>query len=667
MKHRDFGLNIEGRVRKIRTQDFLVPLFEAISNSVHAIEEAGDIKSGKIEVKIIRDPKQTNLDENEIKPITGFVITDNGIGFHDLNMESFCQGDSTYKMSKGGKGVGRFTWLKFFSDVTIVSVFDNLGTIQKRSFSFVKSGVEDLKVQTTDGARGSIVTLKNIKSDFEPKTRKDHSHIIVSLIEHFISFLITGSMPELTVSDGSAKVSVVSFFRDSIGKTISQHTFEIDGCSFKAMSLRAYFGSKKNVVYLCGNKRASELVSLATASPFFAKQFLDKETLQNYSYQIFIESEYLDSIVNDDRDGFRFPDKNSLGQNISKEQIVEEALKIAQSELSEEISTQKEDNKKVIQNFVATDGPQYRYLAKHFQEEISKIQETDPKKIDLVLRRIQFEEELKTRTQVDELLKKIESKDENSLNDWNEKSKELMSKLSEAGKASLASYIVQRKYILDLLKKKLEIGQDDKFSREEAIHQLIFPMRTTSDDVGYEEQNLWIIDERLSYHYYLASDKPLSTIPPAEASSRKEPDLIVFNRPLALNDRPESERIESIVIVEFKRPGESSVNGDKNPVDQILEYIELIREGKAKTRKERPIQTSSSAYFFGYVVCEIDEALKKILKRKNMKTTPDERGMFYFFEEHRAYIEVIGYDKMLDDAIKRNRILFDKLQLPPNF
>ncbi len=664
MQHRNFGLNIEGRVRKIRTQDFLIPLFEAISNSVHAIEEAGEISSGKIEVKIIREPKQLSLNENEIKPITGFVITDNGIGFHDPNMESFCQGDSTYKMNKGGKGVGRFTWLKFFCDVSVESVFNNLGTIQKRTFNFATSGVEDQKIQNVDGKQGSIVTLKNIKPDFEQKTKKDHNHIIVALIEHFISFLVTGSMPELIVYDGSVKESVVNFFKKSIGKTISPHQFKINNCEFKATSLREYFGSKKNIVYLCGNKRASEQVYLANASPFFSKQFLDPETLQSYSYQIFIESEYLDSIVNDDRDGFRFPSQDSLGLNIAKDQIVGEALKIAQSELAEEILKQKEGNKKVVQNFVVNDGPQYRYLVKHHEEEISKIQETDPKKIDLALRKIQFEEDLNTRNQVGELLKKIESKDENALHDWGKQSQELMSKLSESGKASLASYIVKRKYILDLLKKKIEIGQNDKFSREEAIHKFIFPMRTTSDDVSYEEQNLWIIDERLSYHYYLASDKPLSTVPDAESSSRKEPDIIIFNRPLALNDRPETESIESIVVVEFKRPGESAVRGENDPVDQILEYIELIRCGKAKTKKGRPIQATQATYFFGYVVCELDEQLKTVLKRKTMKITPDERGMFGFFDSHKAYIEVISYDKMLGDAIKRNKILFEKLQLP---
>jgi hypothetical protein len=46
-----------------------------------------------------------------------------------------------------------------------------------------------------------------------------------------------------------------------------------------------------------------------------------------------------------------------------------------------------------------------------------------------------------------------------------------------------------------------------------------------------------------------------------------------------------------------------------------------------------------------------------------MQETPDGKGMFGYFSEHRAYIEVMSYDKMMNDAFKRNRILFEKLNV----
>ena len=57
-------------------------------------------------------------------------------------------------------------------------------------------------------------------------------------------------------------------------------------------------------------------------------------------------------------------------------------------------------------------------------------------------------------------------------------------------------------------------------------------MRTTSDDVPYEQQNLWIIDERLSYHGFLASDLPLDHINVLANDSESRPDMMIFDRAL---------------------------------------------------------------------------------------------------------------------------------------
>jgi hypothetical protein len=382
---------------------------------------------------------------------------------------------------------------------------------------------------------------------------------------------------------------------------------------------------------------------------------------------VFVQSEYLDRIVNDDRDGFLFPEPGTLEVPnecaVTKDELVGEVLKIARHVMSAPIQELKRANIETVTSFVSANAPQYRYLIAKHEDAVAAIHEKDNVRIDQVLRRLQFEEEMNTRAEIAVLMRKAEEVNPSAKEEWRRKSAEVLAKLNEEGKANLAGYIVQRRWILDILQKRMEIA-DGSYAREEAIHQLIFPLRTTSDDVNYEDQNLWIVDERLSYHYYLASDKPLKTMSAAELDSGKEPDIVVFNRPIALNDRPEAERPESIVILEFKRPGQTSVEGQKNPVDQVQEYIELIRDGRADTRKGRPITATANTYFFGYVICELDPLLKKVLRRKTMQETPDGRGMFGFFPDHRAYIEVISYEKMLDDAQKRNRILFEKLQLP---
>lgn len=669
MAKRLLNINIAGRVKKVKTDNFLVPLFEAISNSIHSIE-ANPEATGEIKVEILREPRQGVLETatSDEKAITGFIITDTGIGFSEANMSSFCEADSTLKAKQGGKGVGRFSWLKFFEKATVESVYAADNTKYRRKFSFSDTGIEEDDLVEVSSAVTTTVTLAPLHTHLEAKTKRTNEQVAISIIEQFIAYLVTGALPNLVLFDGASQIDIKDLYQRSIGKNATVKEFEIRGTKFVATGIKFFLGNPHHTAFLCGDKRASEKIPLSKKDPFLTKKFTDNE-LRQYAYQLFVESTYLDSLVNDDRDGFRFPEAGSLEssneQYISKDEIITEVTKIAREALSPEIDKIKQENVKTVQSFVSTTAPQYRYVLQKHTNEISAITETDPAKIDEALRRLQFEDELKTKAEISSLLKEAEVVGQSVSEEWQKQAKEIFSKLSEAAKGSLASYIVQRKAILELLKKRLEADANGTHAKEEAIHQLIFPMRQTSDDVSYEDQNLWIIDERLSYHYYLASDKPLKTVAPAESDSAKEPDIIVFNRPIALNDRPEQDRLESVVILEFKRPGETSVEGQKNPVDQVLEYIELIMEGRAENRKGRPIQSTDAIYFFGYVVCELDPLLKKVLSRRTMRETPDGRGMFGFFPDHKAYIEVISYDKMIDDATKRNRILFDKLQLPP--
>ena len=50
-------------------------------------------------------------------------------------MKSFLQSDSTYRAEKGGKGVGRFAWLKAFKEADIESSFIDAGEWVRRKFA----------------------------------------------------------------------------------------------------------------------------------------------------------------------------------------------------------------------------------------------------------------------------------------------------------------------------------------------------------------------------------------------------------------------------------------------------------------------------------------------------------------------------------------------------
>ena len=112
-----------------------MPLFEAVVNAIQAMEERGNLATGKVTVEIERST-QKEFEPSAERPITGFKITDEGIGFNDENFESFQTSGSDHKISLGGKGIGRLLWLKAFERVLIKSVFENDGSLFKREFDF---------------------------------------------------------------------------------------------------------------------------------------------------------------------------------------------------------------------------------------------------------------------------------------------------------------------------------------------------------------------------------------------------------------------------------------------------------------------------------------------------------------------------------------------------
>lgn len=112
-----FSSNLRGKVHNFSLPKNrpLVPLYEAIVKSINAIDERRKKQvscQGKIEIEVVRE--RTLFAEADKNTFSGFCIRDNSIGFNEDDRSSFMEADSEYKMKIGGKGVGRFLWLKAF-------------------------------------------------------------------------------------------------------------------------------------------------------------------------------------------------------------------------------------------------------------------------------------------------------------------------------------------------------------------------------------------------------------------------------------------------------------------------------------------------------------------------------------------------------------------------
>jgi len=157
--------NVRGRIRNtsLPKSQALLPLIEAIINSIDAIEDIkSDISDGSIQVRIIRQPSLPFADQGDgesrnFTPIDGFEVVDNGIGFTEANFNAFNEADTQYKEHRGGKGMGRFIWLKAFQRVEVESVFRKNDDLLRRKFNFTLNSPDGISEHTiTPAPEGEI-------------------------------------------------------------------------------------------------------------------------------------------------------------------------------------------------------------------------------------------------------------------------------------------------------------------------------------------------------------------------------------------------------------------------------------------------------------------------------------------------------------------------------
>lgn len=182
-------------------------------------------------------------------------------------------------------------------------------------------------------------------------------------------------------------------------------------------------------------------------------------------------------------------------------------------------------------------------------------------------------------------------------------------------------------------------------------------MRRTSEEIEYETHNLWMVDERLSYCEYISSDIPFNN-----DLSEQRTDILFLDKPVALSDQDNSgKEYESIVIIELKRPMRDDYKLGENPIDQLMGYQEKLASNSVTDKNGRPIKVGDSTQFYLYAVCDITDSLMKYTKRYGFHETLDKLGLYWYNDNARAYMEIISFDKLINDAEKRNRVLFDKL------
>ena len=665
---RGLSLNLKGRVNNftLPKNQPLVPLYEAIVNSIHAIEERRKndptFTNGKITIEIERDTQLAIEETNVLPAIKSFIVKDNGIGFNEPNFESFMESDSTYKAEIGGKGVGRLTWLVAFEKAVIESVYQEQSEYVKRSFDFCvdNNGVDDTLENAEEFVEDNqtIVKLINCYAPYQEHLPKQAETIAMRIILHCLIYFIDKDCPQIELIDTGEKYNLNQIFSEKIKTADNRINFIVGEENFELLHVRAEDSSiNGSKLYLCANSRVAVPKDLEKYVVNLSKDIFQS---QGFYYIGIITGNYLDKNVDINRLSFSIPD-GGIAENmvypLSLDQIIAGATIEIEKFLSDYLTTIADSKLKQISHYATYDAPQYRHLLKLMPEAIKKIKPNlSNEKLDEELSKIkhQFDNEIKAQNK-----KLLDDLREGTLaySEYQGRIGSQVEKITYANGAALAEYVAHRKVIIDLLEFAINKKEDGKFQREKFIHDLIYPMKATSDDALYNAHNLWLIDEKLAYSYYISSDIPFDNNPAEERT-----DILILDRPVAVAEgKNDGTEYDTITLFELKRPMRDDYTDAENPITQMYDYVDKINSGKVHDKNGRLIKTGGNTKFYLYAICDVTPKLERIIKHQGLKPTPDQIGYYRYNELYNAYIEILPFNKIINDSSKRNRIFFEKL------
>lgn len=491
--------NFKNRVRnfKFSVNDVFVPLYEAIINSIQAIDEKQNFENSYIDIRIERDSYRI---ADFTAGIFSIEITDNGIGFLEHNYESFCTSDSDYKVEIGGKGVGRINYLKAFELVKVNSVYEENGKKYQRTFDF---NIDDeihnevLKEVGVDVESKTTITLLNLNQEYREATELTLKEIASKIIEHFATYFVIGAMPKVTLSDEGGIIDLNDYFEAEKFIQTKQETINYNNTTFniRHVFLNASVNAKHKI-YICAQNRVVCSYDILNIKDLPSTFTIDgKKAI----YQCYVTGEFLDNDVNSERTYFSnviFEEEHDADMPhfelaINLYEVVYNQVSLFMMDYLEPMRSVKKDQ---IANYIENNCPQYKYLVKYASDELENISygvASSPEKLAGELNRLANKLNYKNSQQVSKTL-------QNASIDIKEKLLNLVVPLSENLRSEFTDYVVKRKAIVEMYERLLDLG----LSTKEVIDDFFL-----LDEESSEFTNLWMIDERLLFSYQLLAKK----------------------------------------------------------------------------------------------------------------------------------------------------------------
>ncbi|MFC6945235.1 hypothetical protein E2553_12680 [Paraburkholderia dipogonis] len=295
-------------------------------------------------------------------------------------MASFEKVYSSRKLNIGGKGFGRFTFLKVFSDAKIESVYASaVDSYERICFTF--DAAKEVQIESKEvhsGKQKTIVRLHGAREVYVKHLSADPGIIAKRIIEHFLPLFALGRMPRILVHGRGKTVDLRSVYEESIGSRTARDTINFSGHAFELAYVRSYRANVVPRIVLCGNGRAvtdEELGKIATEMP---ERLLDEEG-RPYGLRVLVSGDYLDRHLDLTRTDVIFQsDEGDFEdeQLINKADLLEKIGATVRDRFSKEIEETVAKREAQLQELVR-EMPEYRIL-------------THSKYRDRVLRRVRL-------------------------------------------------------------------------------------------------------------------------------------------------------------------------------------------------------------------------------------------------------------------------------------
>src|ERR1700690_3957747 len=360
--------SLAGRVQNttLPKRPSLLPLLEAVVNGLQAIDArlGDDIGRGRLRVKVERSP-QGMLDfetpgpgRAPLRPIVGFRIEDNGVGFTPDNMSPFETLDTNFKAALGCRGIGRLLWLKAFERVSVLSAYlTDEGSLQSRQFRFSIAGeVEHAEPPSRFSEPGTLVHLDGFKDAFQKNAPKSAESIAREVFEHCIwYFLRPGGAPDVTIVDEEV-VSLNRLMEEFVFSELPLATVEVKGQKFEMLNLCLKSSTRNPLprLHWCAANRVVEEENLTGKIPGLYGRLKDNEAAE-FTYACYLSSGYLDAHVRADRTAFDISERitsATLNDDISLDDIRSGVLQEIEGLLADSLTAARNEGKARGNEFV---------------------------------------------------------------------------------------------------------------------------------------------------------------------------------------------------------------------------------------------------------------------------------------------------------------------------